>query len=225
MKIFQDIKKRAAARPKQAGWQVVDTVQEFWQQVYQHNLNAQVLDVSALVSGFSPKLDSGYFQREQELGDISPCHQTLWIEIADNSMEASLGAALTYLDKDTKTIEQARYYGLADSFAWVCQARPFIKKRYQSTVPLPWQWVEYVDAQGGSTGSLLAPLSIPAYLARLQAAELGSLQSLAPQLAAFIANLGLHTVDLINTRKAQVTAQAAGSLHYQQVTLSLLQPT
>ena len=218
MKIFGDILKQAAIRnkPMRANLQVMDTVSDFWQQVNNDNLQAQVFEASSLLPGFSKLAPhSNYFERDMKFGDLSPLNQVLWIEMADAELAANLAVSLTYTEKNRQAIEQAERYGLKNSFKWICKARSFLKEQHQPTLPLKWQWVEYIDAAGASVSSLLEPLQFPEYIGRKLETEGESFAFIHHQLCAFIANLGLYTVDLLNKQQVMATACTTKQFSYQ----------
>ncbi len=221
MKIFGDILNHATTMAKQnkgAKLQVVDTVNSFWQQVNREHRQAKLFDASSLMSSFS-KTSSPVknFERGVEFGNLSPFNQSVWIEIVDSDLRANLAVLLTYTEKSGQAMAQAERYGIKNSFKWTCQARSFLKRQYQPTLPLKWEWVEYIDANGGSVSSLLKPAEFPEYINRVLEPELKNVEFIHHHLCAFIANLGLYTVDLINNNQVTVTSHDTGRFAYQVV--------
>ncbi|MDF2569318.1 MAG: hypothetical protein K0R55_922 [Sporomusa sp.] len=217
MKIFGDILKQATAAERQLAGKlrVVDTVTTFWQSIHKENMKAKIFDASSLLASFSktsPQMNA--FARDVEFANLSPFAQSVWIEVADSEMPAHLGVVLSYTEKTDQAAEQAKQYGISSPFAWVCQARSFIKRRYQQTLPLKWEWVEYIDDQGGSVSSLLQPADIPQYMDKALAIELKSVEFTHHHLCAFIANLGLYAIDLINGGQVSVTPRAGETYSY-----------
>ncbi|SMC50722.1 hypothetical protein [Sporomusa malonica] len=217
MKILSDILKQAAASEKQSNGKlrVVDTVASFWQNVYKNNMKAKIFDASALLESFSkasPPMNS--FARDVEFGNLSPLAQSIWVEVADSKLPAHLGVALSYTEKTAQSAEQAKQYGINSPFTWVCQARSFIKRRYQQTLPLKWEWVEYIDDKGRTVSSLLQPAVIPQYMDKALAVELKSVEFIHHHLCAFIANLGFYAIDQINGGRVSVSSHAGTQYSY-----------
>ncbi|HWR42374.1 hypothetical protein [Sporomusa sp.] len=218
MKIFKDILKQATAatdKQKRAKFQVVDTLSSFWQNVNNNNMKAKIFDASSLLASFSkasPAVNS--FARDVEYGNLSPFAQSIWVEVVDSELPAHLGVALSYSEKTEQSAEWAKQNGINSPFAWVCQARSFIKKRYQQTLPLKWEWMEYIDDKGESVSSILQPADIPQYIDKALASELKSVEFIHHHLCAFIANLGLYAVDLINRDQVSVTSHPGAQYSY-----------
>lgn len=222
MNICRDIGKQCAIVPteKTSKFQVVDTQQTFWKNVFETVSKARLYDVSALVAPFSaasPCLRR--FERSIEFADLAPAHPVIWAEAADSQMPAKLAALLSYeeFDELSGMAERARQCGIFGPVKWVCRARCFIKRRYKKTLPLQWEWQEYINDQGHSAGSLLQPLAFPDYIDRMVDEELKSIDTLQTDLCAFIANLGLYTVDAINSNRAALTSHRTGIFTYQMV--------
>ncbi|QDR82233.1 hypothetical protein [Sporomusa termitida] len=211
MQILKDIVRQAAAlpdKPPGARFQVVDTMAAFWQNINNNNMKAKIFEASSLLAPFakaSPVVAA--VTREVEYGNLLPPARSLWIEVVDAELPAHLGVALTYREQTAQAAEWAGKYGVNRPFAWVCQARPFIKKRYLQTLPLKWQWLEYIDENGESVSSILQPAAIPQYMDKALAAELKSVEFIHHHLCAFIANLGLYSVDLVNRGQVSITAR------------------
>jgi hypothetical protein len=218
MKILQDILKQATVSPDKhqgAKFKVVDTMTTYWQGINYNNMNAKIFDASTLLASFSKASSSlNSFAREVEYGNLLPLAQSIWVEVVDSELPAHLGVALSYREKTAQAAEWAKQYGINSPFAWVCQARPFIKKRYQQTLPLKWEWIEYIDEKGESVSSILQPADIPQYMDRALATELKSVEFIHHHLCAFIANLGLYAVDLINRDQVSVTERPGACYRY-----------
>lgn len=223
MNICRDIWKQCAGTPddgRPAKFQVVDTLQAFWQEVYKTVATARLYDVTALLDPFSeasPCLRR--FERTIDFADLGPAHPVIWAEAADRRMPAKIAALLTYEEYGelSSQAKRARQCGILGPVKWICRARCFIKREYRKSLPLQWEWQEYVDSQGHSAGSLLQPLAFPEYVDRMVDDELKSMDRLQSDLCAFIANLGLYAVDAINSNRASLTAHRAGTFRYQMV--------
>lgn len=218
MKIFGDILNRAVVRAKKhktTKLQVVDTVNEFWQQVKNENQQAKLFDASALMSSFPQSCSLvKYFERGVQFNNLAPFSQTKWIEVVDSELPHNLAVSLTYTERDNLAVKQAEYCGIKEPFKWICYARSFLKRQYQLTLPLKWEWVEYINADGNSVGSMLQPIVLPEYINRMLEPELNNLEFIHDHLCAFIANLGLYAVDLINNNQVTVTAHTAPQFSY-----------
>ncbi len=216
MQILKDILRQATAlpdRPQGARFQVVDTMAAYWQDINSNNMKAKIFEASSLLAPFSKASPAvAAFNREIEYGNLLPPARLLWIEVVDAELPAHLGVALSYREKTAQAAEWAGEYGIDRPFAWVCQVRSFIKKRYLQTLPLKWEWLEYIDETGESVSSILQPAVIPQYVDKALAAELKSVEFMHPHLCAFIANLGLYSVDLINRGQVSVTVRPGA--HY-----------
>lgn len=211
MQILKDILRQATAlpdKPQGARFQVVDTMAAFWQHMNSITMQAKIFEASSLLAPFSQTLPGpAAFAREVEYGNLLPPARFLWIEVVDAELPAHLGVALSYREQTAQAAEWAEKYGVHRPFAWVCQARSFIKQRYLQTLPLKWEWLEYIDEQGESVSSILQPAAVPQYVDKALAAELKSVACIHHHLCAFIANLGLYSVDLINRGQVSVTAR------------------
>ena len=216
MQIYQDILKqgkRFADSKATSKFKVVDTLNVFWQQVSSDCKQARVLDASALLNSITEVCRYTYnYERSLDYGNIAPVHPATWIELVDTETSVNLAALILYEENTNqqRLARQASEHGIQTQFHWRCEARCFIKKRYGKTLPLKWEWIEYIDDQGRSVGSLMQPMTFPDGLGEYINAELEKLRFVQHDLCALIANLGLYTIDMLNNNIASLTACQKG---------------
>lgn len=213
MKIYQEILRQSqfidAPKPVPR-FQVLDTAALFWRQVSDKLAHAQTIDASPLLASYSQVTRYTHkYERSKEFTNLSPFCDSLWVELTDSQIPAHFAVLLLYDAKEARLADEAGQYGITGPFQWRCQARCFMKKPYESALPLRWEWSEFIDERGLSVGSLLQPSNLPRLIDQCIARDLGKMDMLHHELCAFIANLGLYTVDVINSKHSEVNVLTA----------------
>lgn len=211
MYIYQDILKQGKRLTggKAAGkFKVIDTLSTFWQQIGMECSKAKVLDASALLDSIAEVCRYTYnYERSVDYGNIAPVHPVTWVELKDTETAVNLAALIIYQENTGQSglAEQAREHGIHAPFRWCCSARSFLKKNYGQTLPLKWEWIEYIDSSGHSVGSLMKPMIFPEGFGQLVQDEMEQMRFVHHDLCALVANLGLYTIDMLNNNIASLS--------------------
>ncbi|MEG6586098.1 hypothetical protein [Dendrosporobacter sp. 1207_IL3150] len=219
MEIYQEISKqfrRLYARKDSQRLRVIDTSNIFWQQIASGLSDAKVLDASILLNSVSDVCRYTYnYERIVDYANISPLHNSTWVELTDYETYTNLAAFILYQDTNGESflINEAKERGIGREFKWKCLTRCFMKRGYGKTVPFKWEWIEYIDESGQSVGSLMQPISLPSGISQ-NANEDFELTNLNHQdLCALVANLGLFTIDMINNKLASLSDHSSTGFH------------
>lgn len=204
MNIYRDIMKagRRVAQSRAGGQlKVVDTLQIVLRELSGSCKGAQVLDASALLEAIEEVYRyTYYYENGMDYGNIAPVYPSMWIELADLQTAVNFAAFSVYTENhgQAELAGQARKHNIRETFHWCCKTRCFIKRANGKTLPLKWEWIEYVGADGHSVGGLMQSVGLPAGLEQLINDELAKLQFVQPDLCALIAHWGLYTIDMLN---------------------------
>lgn len=183
-----------------AKYQVINTEVNYWGEILQKIQRAKFLDATQFVDDFSSVSQfTTHFERVQEFVNLTPSVRLLWIEAAVEELPGKIAVIIDYdtFQNGDEAKEHAQKHCLTNSSVfWVCRICCFAKLRYQATIPLRWEWLEYIDQDGRSVGSVMSPNPAPEYFSRFDSMQ--ALDYMQPSMCAFAANLGLYAIDQMN---------------------------
>lgn len=208
MNIYCDILKmgkRLAQSKTTPRLTVIDTLQVVLQELSRGCKAAPLLNASALLDDVAEVCRYTYnYESGLDYGNIAPVFPSVWIELADAQTAVNLAAFVVYTENNGQAdlAGQAQKHNIKADFRWRCRTRCFIKKANGKTLPLKWEWIEYVESEGRSVRGLMQPVGLPGALEEAINSELEQMQFVQSDLCALVANLGLYTIDMINNRIA-----------------------
>lgn len=206
MKIYEDIINKASKKNKcKNTFNVISTVQEFWQSLQESFVNAKIIEATEIMPCFS-KTDNfrSSYQRNLAYKNLMPLSNDMWVEFSDEESGTNLGVLLTYheIEEDDSLFREAMEYGIKSPFKWCCKSYSFIKQPLCKTVPLNWSLLEYIREDGTSAGSLLKPIQIPDSVVKNVEIEMENMRLLNHGIASLISDLALYLVESVHQDKA-----------------------